>query len=89
MEFIDFLLVEKLDESVAVVVAESQEAKIGSLVSFNGGELGHVVMKAWAQKGDDVDRLISAVVPVFEAEKIYKLSWEREAVQNADDPGSP
>lgn len=88
-QFIDFLLVEKQDESLVLITIESHSAEVGSIVEFNGGTLGRVVKKAWAGKPDgELVDLIKAKIPTFEAEAIYWQSWKKES-DNGETPGNP
>lgn len=76
-KFIDILLVEKVDGSVALVSIETCTADIGYIVEFNDGELGRVEQKAsCVPKNGEVHALIGATLPVFEAEAAYWQSWK-------------
>ena len=68
-QYIDVLLTEKLDGSLAVVVAEAHSAEVGYIVKFNNGQLGRVVRKAWCgERGGEMHAMITAMVPAYEAE---------------------
>lgn len=78
-KYIDLLLIEKADGSMALVVADAHKAEVGSLVEFDDGKVGRVVMKAWiGERGGEVHNLVSALVPVNEAEAVYFRSWQKE-----------
>lgn len=83
-EYIDFLLVEKQDGSVSLVVAESNKIEVGYLVEFDNGKLGTVVKKAWGNvRGGEMHELIAALIPTYEAEAAYWRSWKKEANNGA------
>lgn len=82
--YIDFLLVEKLDDSQVFVTIESCKAVVGGIVEFDNGELGHVKMKAWGGEADsEVFKLISALIPTYEAEAYYSQRWKKTEDTNA------
>lgn len=84
-EYIDLLLAERADGSVALVVAEAHDANVGGIVEFNGGELGRVAMRAWGGERDgEVHHLVTALVPTYEAEALYFRNWKREDGQDAE-----
>ena len=72
-KYIDFLLVEKQDNSVALVTAESYTVDVGDIVVFNGGKLGRVVKRAWVGKVDcEIHDLISSLL------SLHGISVQRE-----------
>lgn len=77
-EFCHLLTVTHNDR-VYVVEAPSYEAEEGDRVEFAPGPelvIGEVVDKLFCAKDSDEYRVISKVVPVHPARRIYKLRWE-------------
>lgn len=78
----DILLVERLDGSPAIVVAPYLEGAEGSMIVFegpDGEEIGSVVKRGYASPDTYIFDMLSAVTPIYEAKKIYRLHWEQEA----------
>ena len=85
-QYIDCLRAERHDGSFVLVGAEAHSAEVGYIVEFNNGELGRVVRKAWCgERGGEMHAMITAMVPVYEAEATYWQVWKRED-HNADNP---
>ena len=88
-QYIDFLLAERQDGSLVLIVAEAHSAEVGYIVEFNNGELGRVLKKAWGNERDgEMHDLIAAMVPTYEAESAYWQRWKREE-GNVEDTGNP
>lgn len=87
-KYVDLLLVETVTGDIKVVYAPTYKADVGNLVRFDG-TIGEVVQKAWTEQDGDVWNLVSAVVPVYEAEEVLYTLWKKEeGEENATDPGS-
>ena len=85
---IEFLLVEKPDGSAVLVIAEPFTAEVGNLVAFDGGKTGKVAMKEWVGERDcGIQKLISSLIPTYEAEAVYRVLWEKEADSDDTVPG--
>lgn len=90
--YIDLLLVERVDGAAALVVAEAHSVYVGSLIEFDGGKVGRVIMRAWGgERNGEVHNLIAAIIPTYEAEVAYSRSWEKQSETedgNGEIPGS-
>ena len=84
-KYADILLVRTNEGNIYTVVAPSYKAEIGDLVVFDGGALGVVMKKAWLDKTSDTYSLITAAAPVFDADKIYSLHWEKEVIKEENE----
>lgn len=79
----DLLLMNDGDSVVDIVIAPYCEAEIGSLVEYED-RLGKVEKKISYQTIDsEVMQFIKAVLPVFEAKRIYRECWCEEEKENA------
>lgn len=77
-KYVDFLIVKRQDDNLAVVVAPFCKAELESLVEFNGGEIGKVALRTWGHASDiDSGDLADVSVPVYEAEAVYPLGWKK------------
>ena len=85
-KYVDMLLVEREDGTPAVVIAPISAATEGDIVIFGSGQQATVARSEWIDPETALYAIISAVVPVHEAERIYshKLKWEKRE-DDADD----
>ena len=78
----DLLLVQTR-ESVLCAAAPFGEAKIGDLVTCDGG-MGEVINKiSWIPMDSEVVKFVEEIIPVYEAECVYNRGFVKEAKQDA------
>ena len=81
--YIELLMVKTDDSSLHLVKAPAHEASVGSMVRFAGGKLGEVVKKAWMADGGEEYDLFASMLPIFDAEAIYRSQWKKEPADAA------
>ena len=78
----DLLLVQT-KESVLCAVAPYSEAKVGDLVTCDGG-MGEVIKKiSWMSMDNEVVKFVEEIIPVYEAECVYNRGYVKEVEQDA------
>ena len=80
-ELLDLLLVKKADGSPAIVTAPYLTGAEGAMVAFagpHGEETGTIVMRSFTTPDSDTIQMLSAVAPIYEATRIFRLYWEQE-----------
>lgn len=84
-KYINFLLVEKEDESLAVVISPSCAVNVGHVVEFDNGVLGRVVKKAWGdEQNGELHDLVASIVPTYDLEAVYYPGWKREVTDDEE-----
>lgn len=76
-----------VDFGKAVLVKTDAWVSPGNLIAFRANGVLHVaevVDVAFVQKGSSDEAVMTAVAPVYEAEKIYSQSWEKEEEEQND-----
>ena len=78
----DLLLLQTKD-SVLCVSAPYGEAKMGDLVTCDGG-MGEVINKiSWMSMDNEVVKFVKELIQVYEAVTVYNRGYMKEAEQNA------
>lgn len=78
----DLLLVQTKD-LVLCAYAPYNEAKIGDLVTCDGG-MGEVIKKiSWMSMDNEVVKFVEEIIPVYEAETVYNRGYVKEDKANA------
>ncbi len=88
-KYFELLLVEQMDGSPAIALAESREAAGNSIVELANGDLARVIRTAWlGKKSEDIYQLLQAFYgeTFCEVKAIYRNSWKKEA-DNGTVPG--
>ena len=79
---IDLLLVQT-KESVLCAVAPYGEAKVGDLITCDGG-MGEVINKiCWVSTDSEIVKFVEEIIPVYEAEVVYNRGYVKEGESDA------
>lgn len=82
-ERFDLLLVQTKD-SVLCASAPYGEAKIGDLVTCDGG-MGEVIKKiSWISMDNEVVKFVEEIIPVYEAVIVYNRGYVKEGVSDGN-----
>ena len=86
-KYIDVLLVDYGKSSKAIVIAPSNEARVGDLVELNDGKVGKVLSAAWGgEKDGEMHNLLKQFGNVFSANTVYSRMWSKEGAGHAAEP---
>ncbi len=89
-KYYDLLLVEKMDGSPAIAIAESCEVIGDSIVELANGDLARVFKAAWlGKKSEDLYQLLQSFhgEAFNEVTAIYPLKWRKDT-NNGTEPGN-
>ena len=76
-----------VDFGKAALVKTDAWVNSGDLVTFRANDVLHVaevIHISYVSEGSSEEDVLKAVAPVYEAEKIYSQSWEKEEEEQND-----